>query len=126
MTRTRPIAAAALAMLVLAAQASVAQQDAPNPSMTPDALPPGYLPRSELPDSLALLPPPPAEGSAAYARDEEAHAAAASLREARAGTSPRPTRCLHSRKRPTRSHARSASTSATKPPRASTACSARC
>lgn len=29
----------------------------------------GYLARSELPDSLALLPPPPADGSAAYADD---------------------------------------------------------
>jgi acid phosphatase (class A) len=35
-------------------------------------LPPGYLPRDSLPDSLALLPPPPAEGSAALERDEEA------------------------------------------------------
>ncbi|MFT4268947.1 MAG: hypothetical protein QM586_17275, partial [Xenophilus sp.] len=32
----------------------------------------GYLKREELPDSLALLPPPPAEGSAALAADAEA------------------------------------------------------
>ncbi|MCH1921385.1 phosphatase PAP2 family protein [Shewanella sp. A3A] len=31
----------------------------------------GYLAQSELPDSLALLPPPPAEGSLAYALDLE-------------------------------------------------------
>jgi acid phosphatase (class A) len=31
---------------------------------------PGYLPRTELPDSLALTPPPPAGGSAALALDE--------------------------------------------------------
>jgi len=32
----------------------------------------GYLPADELPNSLLLVPPPPAEGSAAFARDEEA------------------------------------------------------
>jgi acid phosphatase (class A) len=31
----------------------------------------GYLPSDALPDSLTLLPPPPAEGSAAYALDRE-------------------------------------------------------
>ena len=36
------------------------------------ALPPGYLPRETLPDSFALLPPPPALGSAAMASDEAA------------------------------------------------------
>jgi acid phosphatase (class A) len=34
-------------------------------------LPPHYLAPVDLPDSLALLPPPPATGSAAFARDEE-------------------------------------------------------
>jgi acid phosphatase (class A) len=34
-------------------------------------MPQGYLPPAGLPDSLALLPPPPAPGSAAMARDEE-------------------------------------------------------
>lgn len=33
----------------------------------------GYLERSQLPDSLALLPPPPAPGSAAETADVEAH-----------------------------------------------------
>jgi len=32
----------------------------------------GYLSRAEMPDSLALLPPPPSEGSAALAADVEA------------------------------------------------------
>lgn len=44
------------------------------PSITaklPPGMPKGYLSLSQLPDSLALLPPPPAEGSAAFARDEE-------------------------------------------------------
>jgi acid phosphatase (class A) len=31
----------------------------------------GYLPKNALPDSLALLPPPPAPGSVAFALDEE-------------------------------------------------------
>lgn len=34
-------------------------------------LPPHYLAPADLPDSLALLPPPPAPDSAAFARDEE-------------------------------------------------------
>ncbi|OCC25129.1 phosphatase [Croceicoccus estronivorus] len=35
-------------------------------------IPSGYLDPTALPDSIALLPPPPAENSAALARDEEA------------------------------------------------------
>lgn len=41
----------------------------------------GYLQRSELPDSLALLPPPPAEGSAALADDIEAYRALTALQK---------------------------------------------
>ena len=41
----------------------------------------GYLPRKELPDSLALLPPPPAAGSAAQAADEEAYRSTRALRD---------------------------------------------
>lgn len=36
----------------------------------------GYLPKNALPDSLSLLPPPPAPGSAAQARDDAAATAA--------------------------------------------------
>lgn len=39
----------------------------------------GYLAPEELPDSLALLPPPPAEGSAALAADSEAFRALTAL-----------------------------------------------
>lgn len=39
----------------------------------------GYLAAAELPNSLTLLPPPPAPGSAALARDEEAAKAAVAL-----------------------------------------------
>jgi acid phosphatase (class A) len=40
----------------------------------------GYLPRESLPNSLALLPPPPAAGSAALAYDEEINRKALTLR----------------------------------------------
>jgi acid phosphatase (class A) len=40
----------------------------------------GYLPAGAAPDSLSLLPPPPAPGSAAQARDDEAAKAALALR----------------------------------------------
>lgn len=54
---------------------------AANPGgMDKRTLPPSYLPRTALPDSLALLPPPPAPGSAAMQRDEDARAAAVALR----------------------------------------------
>ena len=54
-----------------------AQQSAPPPR--PGFLP-GYLPSGAAPSSLSLLPPPPAPGSAAQARDDEAAKAALALR----------------------------------------------
>ncbi|WP_238475360.1 acid phosphatase [Sphingomonas cavernae] len=79
---------AALALLAAgsASQSAPAQdQPASGSAANPTAvdkmkLPPGYLPREALPDSLALLPPPPAKGSAAMQRDEEARKAADKLR----------------------------------------------
>lgn len=44
-------------------------------------VPAGYLAKEALPDSLALLPPPPAAGSAALAHDEEVHTNATALRD---------------------------------------------
>jgi acid phosphatase (class A) len=41
----------------------------------------GYLPQEALPDSLALLPPPPAAGSAALALDEEVSRNSLALRD---------------------------------------------
>jgi acid phosphatase (class A) len=41
---------------------------------------PGYLPRSQLPNSLALLPAPPPTGSAAYAEDLAAATSSLALR----------------------------------------------
>jgi len=61
---------AALALLV--ACASSGPPPKPVPELKP-GVPAGYLGR-DLPDSLALLPPPPAAGSAAFANDEAVHA----------------------------------------------------
>lgn len=60
-----------LPLLVLTVSAGLAAiaQDTPQ---LPPGTPQGYLPLNPLPDSLALLPPPPEQGSAAFARDEEA------------------------------------------------------
>lgn len=41
----------------------------------------GYLPRAQLPDSLALLPPPPAAGSALAAADLDIYRATRALRD---------------------------------------------
>ncbi len=63
----------ALAALSVAAAASstVAEaQPAPVAEIAPGILA-GYLPLDALPNSLALLPPPPAAGSAAFTGDEE-------------------------------------------------------
>ncbi|MCH8616507.1 phosphatase PAP2 family protein [Sphingomonas sp. SM33] len=85
MTRMRRIAIIPAAFIGLAAGLSLAQTPPAampaNPRMAdPRKLPPSYLPREALPDSLALLPPPPGKGSAAMQRDEEARKAAARLK----------------------------------------------
>lgn len=65
--------------LILASGA--ASQDLPSSKSgvpkLPAGTPKGYLALADLPDSLALLPPPPAPGSAAMARDEEVSTAMA-------------------------------------------------
>ncbi|HYG05413.1 MAG TPA: phosphatase PAP2 family protein [Stenotrophomonas sp.] len=61
-------------MLLLAACAATGPAHGPVPELKP-GVPAGYLGR-DLPDSLALLPPPPAAGSAAFANDQAMHAAA--------------------------------------------------
>ncbi len=70
-----------LALLVLCGQA-VAQTAEAQPKVTDPhfKIAPGYLKQSDLPDSLALLGPPPAKGSAAFARDEEARETTIPLR----------------------------------------------
>ncbi|SNS12731.1 acid phosphatase (class A) [Sphingomonas laterariae] len=79
---------AIVASTILAACAhSAPAENQPAPAMAANPgtvdkmkLPPGYLPRTAMPDSLALLPPPPAPDSAAMKRDEEARDAAVKLR----------------------------------------------
>ena len=73
-----------LGLAVVCGQAAFAAD--PAPTMTAPAKPAaavrpvGYLPSGALPNSLKLDPPPPASGSAALARDEEAARAALALR----------------------------------------------
>lgn len=53
------------------------------PAAVPEVVPgflPGYLPGNALPNSFALIPPPPAAGSAALAYDEEISRKALTLR----------------------------------------------
>lgn len=56
-----------------------AAASAPIPEIRPGIMA-GYLDHAQLPDSLALLPPPPAPGTPAFANDEAVHAAAQKLR----------------------------------------------
>jgi acid phosphatase (class A) len=79
------VAKTALALAVLAASLSgPARADASRPAAavtdTHFTIAPGYLEPADLPDSLDLLGPPPATGSAALARDEEARQATVPLR----------------------------------------------
>lgn len=89
LARLAPIAPLACALALLTACAS-----APVPPTTVaevgelrpgSGLVNGYLKASELPDSLALLPAPPAEGSAALAADVEAYQKLTALRGERRG-----------------------------------------
>jgi acid phosphatase (class A) len=57
---------------------------APVPELKP-GIPAGYLGRA-LPDSLALVPPPPATDSPAFAQDQAIHATAQALRNSPRGT----------------------------------------
>lgn len=67
------------------APAPVPTASVPAPTASPapsrmSAMPQGYLPKGAVPNSLLLNPAPPAPGSAAMARDEEAAKAAVALR----------------------------------------------
>ena len=74
-TLNRACAVLAFVTLATAGQA----QPAAVPEIRPGFLA-GYLPRSALPNSLALLPAPPAAGSASFALDEEASRLTMALR----------------------------------------------
>lgn len=80
-TAVRAAHVSLLALLALCGQA-LAQAGEAQPKVTDPhfQLAPGYLEQKDLPDSLELLGPPPAEGSATLARDEEARSATISLR----------------------------------------------
>ncbi len=70
---------ALFAVVALAGCATVAP---PPPTDLPEIRPgyiAGYLQPDQLPDIATILPPPPAEGSAAYAADQELYRAAAKL-----------------------------------------------
>jgi acid phosphatase (class A) len=56
-------------------------QDSAGGMVAGTTAPAGYLTKETVPDSLALLPPPPAAGSPALALDEEIHKSAAALRD---------------------------------------------
>ena len=77
----RAASVSALALLALCGQA-FAQSGAAQPDVTDPhfKIAPGYLEKSDLPDSLVLLGPPPEKDSAALARDEEARKATIPLR----------------------------------------------
>ena len=80
-TPLRTALSLALASSLLLGCASAPQVEIPTsvPELRPGIIS-GYLPRNALPDSLALLPPPPAPGSAAQAADEAAFLATVPLR----------------------------------------------
>jgi acid phosphatase (class A) len=82
MTKLRdrlPSIALAITM-VLSAGAGLADPPAPVPEIGPGVLQ-GYLAKEGLPDSAALLPPPPALGSAGLALDQEVGRTALAMRD---------------------------------------------
>lgn len=80
-TATRAAYVSLLALLALGGQAVAQAADAQSKVTDPHfKIAPGYLKQSDLPNSLMLLGPPPETGSAALARDEEAHKATIPLR----------------------------------------------
>src|SRR5271157_3290595 len=70
----------ALVLGSLGPGSSVADQPAPVPEIRPGVLK-GYLPKEALPGSAALLPAPPAVGSAAAALDQDVARANLALRD---------------------------------------------
>lgn len=79
--KTYPIGLA-LMVLALSGGATVAQAPQPTYKPVPEVSPgylAGYLPRGAAPNSLTLIPPPPAPESAAQARDDAAAKAAMAL-----------------------------------------------
>lgn len=69
-------------VVMVAACTTVPDKPAEVPEIRPGILQ-GYLPIEAMPNSLALLPPPPADGSAAKALDEAVSEASLKLRESK-------------------------------------------
>lgn len=81
-TRTLPSLALAITLTACASAPATSDADAPLPEVhTGSAKASGYLSPEHLPDSLALLPPPPTAGSPAYALDEAVARASFALRD---------------------------------------------
>jgi acid phosphatase (class A) len=78
--RALPLAALSLVALMGCAGVSSTKTPAPVPEVAPGFLA-GYLPKTAALDSLALLPPPPAAGSPAFAADELAYRSTRPLRD---------------------------------------------
>lgn len=68
------------ALVLLAGCASVESPPTDLPEVRPGYIA-GYLQPTQLPDTVALLPAPPAEGSAAWAADQDAYKAASRLKD---------------------------------------------
>lgn len=71
----------ALSVSVAGCAPALQAQDSTARKAAEPGVPTGYLAKEARPDSLALLPPPPAAGSTALAHDEEVHKSAAALRD---------------------------------------------
>src|SRR5688572_533565 len=83
---TRNLIAAALAVALAFTSAQGQQAGGAKLAAVPEFAPGlllGYLPREALPNSLALLPPPPAPGSPAFALDQEVARKSSALRGTR-------------------------------------------
>ena len=78
--KPRPPIALTLASVLYLASSALADEMQPVPEIRPGVLK-GYLAPEVLPDSAALLPPPPAVGSTAAALDQETARAGLALRD---------------------------------------------
>ena len=78
----RSVALALVCLMLISACTSLETPNkvAPAAEARPGRLP-GYLPANALPNSLALLPPPPAAGSTAFSLDEEIYRKTRALRD---------------------------------------------
>lgn len=86
----RTVVSLALVAALAACAGSAVESTPPPPVVAPvpelkPGVPAGYLGRA-LPDSLALVPPPPAANSPAFAQDEAIHATSQALRNGPRGT----------------------------------------